>query len=208
VLANGWLFYGDSITDNGTYPEQVCAVRGCIPLRRSQAIEYRAAISGTTLQWIPAKVSPMAPYAGLASFFRRVTATPFPQTVVVFYGTNDLYGASDPSTGFSLKTWAGAWDEFFADASSLPGHPRIALVGLPYITGCPLGVCRVPPYGAATFPQARAAMDGVTEAKARQYGATFVSLAEMPATMLNPDGLHPNAVGQQFITQQILRALA
>lgn len=37
-------------------------------------------------------------------------------------------------------------------------------------------------------------MDGVTEAKARQYGAPFISLAAMPPTMLNPDGIHLTAV--------------
>ncbi len=134
---DSWLFFGDSITDTGTYPEQVCAPRRCVPLRRDLSIEYRAAISGSTLQRIQSQLSSVAHYAGLTSFTARVAVAPLPQTIVVLYGTNDLYNALNPATGFTLRTWAAAWDELFTDMAYLPTRPRVALVGLPYITGSP-----------------------------------------------------------------------
>lgn len=206
AAANAWLFFGDSITDNGTYPEQVCAVRGCTPQRRSQNIEFRAAIAGTTLQRLPVTTA-VTRYTGLDSFALRVGEQPL-DTLVVFYGTNDLYYAANPANGLTQWTWAAAWDELFADIARLPGRPRIALVGLPYVTGCPNGGCyRTPPYGAATFAAARTLMDGISEAKARQYGATFVTLAAMTPAMLMADGLHPNVAGQEFIAARLLAAL-
>jgi hypothetical protein len=202
---SAWTFIGDSITDLGDYPEQVCTQLGCRPQGREKTIEYRPAILSTTLQRVDKPYLYFSKYALLASFKERVEAWPA-GTVVVMEGVNDFYNS--PQLHYTLDSWRAAWEEFYRDIDTMSWHPqRILLVGMPAVsdvTGCAV---RYVPYQMRDAETAREAQDRITASEAAKHGSIYISLADMPASLLGPDRTHPSTDGQRYIVGKIVAAL-
>lgn len=203
ATANGYLFLGDSISDNGflpssgNYADTVVGTLNVPRLNQTAGDPNRAAIAGGPLEYLAANDN-----NALEGFPRRVA--PFaPRNLVIYLGTNDyLYSVQ---YGKTPDTYAAAWDALYTQIAALPTPDHVIVLGMRLY---------VPPLGGQTpawgpnYLTAQAMLNSVAKSKAEQHGAVYVSLDFLLPSDMVGDQIHSNARGQAKIAQAVLGAIS